>query len=136
MRRMRTKRARRKKSALAALRGICRRLPGSVEAAAWVGRRWKVRGQTFAHLLEIEDGWPPAYARAAGTDGPVTIVTFRSSGFLYDALRTHGRPYFACAWGTRWRTKVIGMILDDDTYWPEVALVVTESHRLLAKQKS
>jgi hypothetical protein len=121
-----------KRDALAKLRAICRRLPDSREEAAWVGRRWKIRARTYAHVLDIEDGWPPAYARAAGTDGPATVLTFRAGGMLYDTLRTTGAPFFHPAWGTLWGTKVIGMIVDDNTDWEEVGVVLAESYRLLA----
>ena len=44
-----------------------------------MGTRWRIRKRTFAHVLTIEAGWPPAYARAAATDGPCTVLTFRST---------------------------------------------------------
>jgi hypothetical protein len=120
---------------LAKLRAICRSLPESFEEPAWVGTRWKIRARTFAHVLAIDDGWPPVYAKAVGQDGPVTVLTFRSSGFLYDTLRSAGPPFFHAAWGTLWGTKVIGMTLGKRVDWEEVAVVVTESYRLLAPAK-
>ena len=65
---------------LARLRAACRTLPEAREEAAWVGIRWRIRTATFAHVLMIVDGWPPAYARAAGTAGPACVLTFQSSG--------------------------------------------------------
>ncbi|HEY5927328.1 MAG TPA: hypothetical protein VIV11_36825 [Kofleriaceae bacterium] len=117
------------------LRTICKRLPETREERAWAGIRWTIRKRNFAHVVRIEDGWPPAYARAAGNDGPLTVLTFRSSGFLYDTLRTHGPPFFCAEWGTLWGTKVIGMTLGARTDWAEVAVVVTESYRLLAPKR-
>jgi hypothetical protein len=62
---------------LAGLRPIALALPEAYEERAWVGTRWRVRGRTFAHVLEIVQGRPQSHARAAGC-GPV--LTFRSSG--------------------------------------------------------
>jgi hypothetical protein len=55
---------------------ICLALPGVVERDAWRGVAWEVAGRTFAHVLPIEDGRPPVYARAFGTDGPALALTF------------------------------------------------------------
>ena len=49
------------------------RLPEAYEEQAWVGTRWRVGTRTFAHVLAVDSGWPPAYARAAGSDGPLTV---------------------------------------------------------------
>jgi hypothetical protein len=119
---------------LAKLRSICLRLPETYEEAAWVGTRWMIRKRNFAHVLEIEDGWPPAYARAAGTDGPAVVLTFRASDLLKDAL-TSGPTFFHAAWGTRWGTKVVGTQLGKRVDWEEVAVLLTESYRLLAPGK-
>ena len=117
---------------LAALRAICLALPVTREERAWAGIRWTVRKKNFAHVVHIEDGWPPAYARAAGSGGPLTVLTFRATGMLYETLRSTGAPFFVPAWGTLWGTKVIGMALSPGTDWDEVAVLVTESYQLLA----
>lgn len=119
---------------LARLRAICLALPEAYEEAAWVGTRWMIRKRNFAHVVEIRDGWPPAYARAAGRDAAI-VLTFRAAGMLYDTLRTTGAPYFQPAWGTRWGTKVIGMTLGKRVNWDEIETVITESYRLLAPAK-
>jgi hypothetical protein len=128
---------------LARVRAVCRGLPEAHEQEAWVGTRWRVRGRTFAHVLEVVDGWPPAYAKAAGTPGPAWLLMFRSSGPELDALRHGGHPYF----GPPWRSDEVGMILgaesgvatgtgtgasvDED----EVAELLTESYCLCAPRK-
>lgn len=119
---------------LAKLRAICLQLPEVREEAAWVGTRWTIRKRNFAHVLEIDEGWPPAYARAAGTEGPAVVLTFRASDFLKDAL-TSGPAFFHAVWGTRWGTKVVGMTLGKRVDWDEVAVLLTESYRLLAPKK-
>lgn len=109
---------------LVALRHLCLALPEAYEEAAWVGVRWRIRKQTFAHVLSIDDGWPPAYAREAHTDGPAVALMIRSAGPELDALRSMPHPYFA----PRWRSDEVGLLLGDDTDWGEVAELVTESY--------
>jgi hypothetical protein len=116
---------------LAELREVCRRLPESYEEEAWVGTRWRVRTRTFAHVLVIDGGWPPAYARAAASPGPLTVMTFRSSGAELEALANAGHPFFRPVW---W-PDIVGIVLDEDIDWIEVAELVTESYCLLAPQK-
>jgi hypothetical protein len=113
---------------VAALRGLCLPLSGAYEEPAWVGTRWRVRQRTFAHVLTIDSGWPPAYARAAGTDGPAVVLTFESAGDELEALARVGRPFFK----PPWRATVVGLELVDRVDWAEVAELITESHRLQA----
>ena len=113
------------------LRSVCMALPEAYEERAWVGTRWRIRKRTFAHVLTVESGSPPAYARAAGTSDPVTVMMFRSSGPELDVLRNAGHPFFA----PRWRGDEVGMILDDDVDWDEVAELVTESYCVQAPKK-
>jgi hypothetical protein len=112
------------------LRRLCLALPDAIEETAWVGTRWTIRKRNFAHVVAIADGYPPAYAKAAGTDG--VVLTIRAAGFLYDVLHDAGAPFFTPVWGTQWGTKVIGVGLDAGTDWGQIAALVTESYRLLA----
>ncbi len=116
---------------VAELRSVCLGLPEAYEEQAWVGTRWRIRKKTFAHVVRIESGQPPAYARAAASEGPLTVMTFRSSGPELDALRFAGPPFFKPVW---W-TDIVGMVLDDDSDWDEVAELLTESYCALAPQK-
>jgi hypothetical protein len=116
---------------VAKLRAVCFALPEVHEEQAWVGTRWTIRKKNFAHVLRIDSGWPPAYARAAASDGPITVMTFRSSGPELEALRDAGHPFFKPVW---W-TDIVGMVLDDGTDWGEVAELVTESYCALAPKK-
>ena len=117
---------------LSGLRSICLGLPEAHEETAWVGTRWRIRTRTFAHVLPIDDGWPPVYARAAGTDGPVTVLMFRSSGEELGALRDVGEPFFA----PPWRADEVGLRLDEHHLdWQEIAELVTESYCLHAPRK-
>lgn len=110
------------------LRTMCLRLPEAYEEPAWVGTRWRIRNRTFAHVLFVDSGWPPAYARAAADNGPITVVMFRSSGAELEVLRNTGRPFFAPVW----RSDEVGMVLDEPVDWEEVAELVTDSYRTLA----
>ena len=116
---------------LAELRAVCLGFPEAHEEVAWVGTRWRIRTKTFAHVLTIDDGWPPVYVRVAATDGPVTVLTFRSSGRELRALRDGGPPFFA----PTWRADEVGMVLPDDVDWTEVAELLTESYCLQAPKK-
>lgn len=115
----------------AKLRAICASLPESFEERAWVGTRRKVRSKTFAHVIPIVDGTPTAYAVAAGSDGPLTVLTVRIelSGVLVEPR------FFEPIWGSQWGTKVLGLALVAPIDWNEVRVLVTESYRLLAPKK-
>lgn len=110
------------------VRTACLTLPETYEEPAWVGTRWRVRTRTFAHLLVVEDGWPKAYSRAAGTNGPATVLTFRSAGAELAALRCAGQPFFP----TPWRDDEVGLVLDGSVDWAEVSELLAESYRVLA----
>jgi len=114
-----------------ALRSMCLELPEVQEERAWVGTRWVIRKRNFAHVLTIDAGWPPAYARAAGSDGPITVMTFRSSGAELDALGTAGHPYFRPVWFP----DIAGMVIDDDVDWDVVAELVRHSYCVMAPKK-
>ena len=113
---------------VASLRSICLGLPDVRQEEAWVGTRWRVRTKTFAHVLAIADGWPPAYARAASTDGPATVLTFRSRGPELEALGAEGPPFFRPVW----HPEAVGMVLTDEVDWDEIAELLTESYCTLA----
>lgn len=112
------------------LRAICLELPETYEEQAWAGTRWMIRKKNFAHVLAIDSGWPPAYARAAKSDGPITILTFRSGARL-EASRFSKPPFFKPVW---WHD-IAGLAVDPATDWDEVADLLTASYRLLAPKK-
>jgi hypothetical protein len=113
------------------VRSMCVALPEVHEQTAWVGVRWRVRHHTFAHLLVVADGKPQGHARVVGTDGPVTVLTFRAPASEVEAYASMGLPYFYAGWGR----DVVGLVLDDDTDWDEVEELVTDSYRELAPRK-
>ena len=105
----------------ARLRRICLDLPDAYEEQAWKGTRWMVRKKSFAHVLGVE--------REAGD--ALIVLSLRSQGEELEILRRAGPPFFMLGWGRN----AIGMVIDDDTEWDEVAELVTESFCVLAPKK-
>jgi YjbR len=99
------------------VRALCLGLPETTENPAWAGVQWRIRKRTFAHVLAVD--FP---------DGPVTVLTFRSSGMELTALRNAGAPFFATAWGA----DQVGLVLDHGSAWDDVAELVTESYCVVA----
>lgn len=116
---------------MSCLRPMCLALPEAREEAAWVGVRWRVRAKTFAHALMIDAGWPPAYAKAAATDGPACVLTFRSRLTEVDDEAFRKPPFFKPVW---W-PDIAGMILTDGADWDDVAKLIAASYRILAPKK-
>jgi hypothetical protein len=108
-------------------RSVCLALPETYEEDAWVGSRWKVRNNTFAHVLEIVDGYPPSFAAAAGSDGPATVVTFRSAGHELDLILAAEASF-----GPLWNRDDVGVRLDLHGDWDELAELLVDSYRLRA----
>ncbi len=103
------------------LREICLALPETSEHRAWKGTRWVVRKKTFASVLGVED--------AAGKAS--VALSFRSDGDELEVLRRTGHPFFSLDWGRN----AVGMLLDDDTDWDEVAELLTDSFCVMAPKK-
>ena len=93
---------------------IMRDLPGCEEESAWVGVRWRVGGDTVAHVFGGED--------------QLIRITFRAEPDEVMAFEHLGAPYFRAGWGRN----VVGMILDEHTDWTELAEVLTDSFCLQA----
>jgi hypothetical protein len=106
-------------------------LPDAYEEDAWTGVRWRVRSKTFAHVLVAQEGYTSSYRDMTGLTEPTTVLTFRSSGDELLALTNSGPPFYQPPWSPT----VVGMVLDGDTDWDEVAELVTESYRFCAPQK-
>jgi hypothetical protein len=102
------------------VRTICLGLPEVTANPAWAGTQYRIRKRVFAHVLTVDFA-----------DGPVTVLTFRASGAELDALRRGGHPYFQPAWGA----DAVGMVLDPDVRWDEVAELVAESYCVVAPKK-
>jgi hypothetical protein len=92
-------------------------LPECVEENAWVGTRWRVGAATVAHVFGGED--------------QLFRITFRGEPDEVAAFQHLGDPYFKASWGGN----VIGLVLDDDTDWDELAELLTDSYCLQAPQR-
>ncbi len=106
-------------------------LPEAHEEDAWTGVRWRIRTRTFAHVLVAQEGYTSAYRDATGISEPTTVLTLRSSGDELLALVSTGLPFYRPPWSPT----AVGMVLDEDTDWEEVAELVTESYRFCAPQR-
>jgi hypothetical protein len=116
---------------LAKLQLTCLDLPEAYEERAWAGTRWMVARKNFAHALVITGGLPAHYARAAKTQGPACVLTFRTPGPAADIPRFQRPPFFLPGW---W-PDIVGMILDEATDWYDVAALITRSYKALAPRK-
>jgi YjbR protein len=90
------------------------RFPECVEENAWVGVRWRVGQATVAHVFGGEDG--------------LFRITFRADSDEVMAFRHLGHPYFKASWGGN----VVGIVLDEDTDWSELAELLTDSYCIQA----
>ena len=113
------------------LRAIATALPGAYEEDAWTGVRWAVRKKTFAHVMVAQRGYESAYRDITGDDSEQTVLTFRATGDELLALTNAGLPFYQPPWSPT----IVGMVIDEDTDWAEVAELVTESYRFQAPQK-
>jgi hypothetical protein len=113
------------------LAGIALALPESYEEDAWTGVRWRVRGKTFAHVMVGQEGYESSFRDITGVTEPTTLLTFRANGDELLALVHAGLPFYKPPWSPT----IVGMVVDDDTDWDEVAELVTESYRFCAPQK-
>ena len=89
---------------------VLSRLPDCREQEAWVGTQWLVRGATVAHVFGGED--------------QLFRVVFRAEPDEVMALEHLGAPYFRAGWGRN----IVGMLLDGDTDWEELAELLTDSY--------
>ena len=96
---------------------IMSRLPATIEENAWVGTRWRIGQATIAHVFGGED--------------QLFRVTFRAELDEVMAFQHLGAPYFRAQWGPN----VVGLLLDDDTDWDELAELLTDSYCIVAPQR-
>lgn len=116
---------------LARIRLVCLDLPEVREEAAWTGVRWCVGKKNFAHVVAIADGWPPAYAKAAGTSGPACVLTFRLSRQHCSAARFRRAPFFRPVWFPN----IAGVLIGATTDWDDLDALIRDSYRVLAPKK-
>jgi YjbR len=115
-----------------AVRRVCATLADVNEHAAWIGTSWRTGTKTFAHVVQIDEGWPPAYARAFDTTGPATVITFQAEPDEREALAHNGPPFYL----PPWRPGIVGVRITDQTDWIELAELITESHAICHNRKN
>jgi hypothetical protein len=96
------------------LRTVLDDLPECVEESAWTGVRWQVGQATVAHVFGGED--------------QLFRIVFRAEPDEVMAFQHLGAPYFKASWGRN----VVGLLLDDDTDWDELAELLTDSYCIQA----
>jgi hypothetical protein len=106
-------------------------LPEAYQEDAWTGVRWRIRTKTFAHVMVAQEGYESAYRDSTGDAEVRTLLTFHATGDELLALTHGGLPFYSPPWSPT----IIGVVLDDDTDWTEIAELVTESYRFCAPQK-
>ena len=89
-------------------------LPRCSAEPAWTGTRWRVGGATVAHVFGGED--------------QRFRITFRAEPDEVMAFEHLGEPYFNVGWSGN----AVGMLLDDDTDWDELAELLTDSYCIQA----
>ena len=113
------------------LAATCLALPEVREEDAWTGVRWRVRSSTFAHVMVAQEGYESSYRDITGLPGPETVLTFHATGDELLALTHAGLPFYKPPWSPT----ILGMVLDGDTDWSEVAELLVESYRLRAPRR-
>lgn len=91
--------------------------PGCEPDDAWVGVRWRVGQATIAHVFGGED--------------QLFRIVFRAEPSEVMAFELMGPPYFRAGWSDN----VVGMLLDEDTDWDELAELLTDSFHVQAPSK-
>jgi hypothetical protein len=117
--------------AVAALGPVCLDLPGAYEEPAWIGTRWRVRGRTFAHVLAVGDGRPNAYAVAARSRGPITLLTVRTSE---PERYRDGRARAPFFW-PGWFPDLVGRVLEGPIDRAAIAPLLLESYCVTAPKR-
>jgi hypothetical protein len=106
-------------------------LPEVLEEDAWTGVRWRIRARTFAHVMVAQPGFESSFRDLTGVAEPTTVLTFHATGDELLALVHAGLPFYKPPWSPT----IVGLVINDDTDWAEVADLVTESYRARAPQK-
>jgi predicted DNA-binding protein (MmcQ/YjbR family) len=106
-------------------------LPEAHEEDAWTGVRWRIRTKTFAHVMVAQPGFESSFRDITGVADPTTVLTFHATGDELLALVHTGMPFYKPPWSPT----IVGIVIDAQTDWAEVADLVTESYRFCAPQK-
>ncbi len=114
---------------LAQARAIALALPETTENETWEHPTFRVRDKIFSGI-GVGDG--ATDFRADGVTA-LTTMTMKAAPGEQESLLASGHPFFRPKYvGHRgW----IGVIIDDDTDWSEIAELVTDSYCAIAPKK-
>lgn len=99
------------------LAAILDKFPECRSEDAWTGVRWRVGQATVAHVFGGED--------------QLYRIMFRGEPEEVMAFEHLGHPYFRAGWSAN----AVGMIVDEDTDWTELAELLTDSYCIQAPAK-
>lgn len=105
------------------LREVCLRFPEAVALETWGHPTFRVRDKIFTGCSD-DDG---------ETDGATFVCSMKAAPGEQESLLAQGHPFFRPKYvGNRgW----IGIVLDLDTDWVEIAELVEDSYRAIAPKK-
>lgn len=106
---------------LSHIREICLAMPESSEKETWGSPTFRVRDKIFASFGETEG------------DDSVTVVTMKAAPGEQEPLLAEGHPFFMPKYvGSKgW----IGIVLDADTDWAEIAEFIEDSFRQIGPKR-
>ena len=103
------------------IREVLTALPECREEEAWVGTHWRVaNGSSWATVAHVFGG-----------EDQLFRVVFRAEPDEVMAMQHLGDPYFRAGWGRN----VVGMLLDEQTDWQELAELLTDSYCVQAPRE-
>ena len=103
------------------IRRVLTALPECREEEAWVGTQWRVaNGSNWATVAHVFGG-----------EDQLFRVVFRAEPDEVMAMQHLGDPYFRAGWGRN----VVGMLLDEQTDWQELAELLTDSYCVQAPRE-
>lgn len=113
---------------LSRARAVCLSLPEATEKETWGHPTFRVRDKIFAGI-GVGTGVDPD----AGTGEPRVNMSMKADRDEQPLLLARGAPFFKPRYvGSKgW----IGIYVDDETDWDEVAELVEDSYRLIAPKK-
>lgn len=109
------------------VRAICLGFPETTEKKAWGHPTFRVRDKIFASVGYYESG--PGVGAPLGAE----VMTMKAADGEQEVLLAQGHPFFYPKYvGPKgW----IGVVLDDDTDFEEIAELVEDSYRQIAPRK-
>jgi len=114
---------------LKSARTICLALPEALEKETWDHPTFRVRDKIFAGVGSADND---IFAEGQ-TDAPVVTMSMKAAPGEQESLLAQGSPFFKPKYvGSKgW----IGVVIDENTDWGEVAELVRDSYIAIAPKK-